>query len=93
MICQLRTCACDGERDCVQGCTANADCDDGESCDLATNRCGRTLCGVDADCPPDFACGNAGCLRRECETNADCDAFCVDGQCYQTAGECVPVPV
>jgi hypothetical protein len=92
-ICQVRVCACDGDRECVQGCTSDAGCAEGESCDLATNRCGRTLCGVDADCPADFVCGDAGCLRRECESSSDCDAFCVDGHCYQNAGECVGVPV
>jgi hypothetical protein len=87
-ICMPRTCACDQQKDCVAGCTSDAGCGTGESCDLQTNRCGPTACTASTTCPQDFSCIANRCLRKGCISNDDCDAFCVEGQCYQKAGEC-----
>jgi len=93
LICQQRTCACDSQRDCVAGCTADADCADGQSCDVTTNRCGQTPCTTAAECPADFTCTANACIRKGCIDASDCDAFCVEGSCYQSAGECRAQPV
>jgi hypothetical protein len=87
-ICEPRACACTDERDCVAGCTSDAGCDDGETCNLTSNRCEVTTCATAATCPQDFDCLANRCIRKGCISNADCDAFCVDGLCYQEAGEC-----
>jgi len=87
-ICVERTCGCSAQRDCVPGCTSDAGCGIGQSCNLTTNRCAPTECTTTAACPQDFGCIGNRCLRKGCITSSDCDGFCVDGLCYQEAGEC-----
>jgi hypothetical protein len=86
-ICEPRECACEGQRECVGGCTSNAQCATGQSCELASSRCVATSCSVAADCPVNFGC-NGSCARKTCSDNSQCDGFCVDGQCFDSAGEC-----
>jgi hypothetical protein len=77
----------------VPGCTADADCVKGDSCDLATNRCAPINCGVLTPCPPNFACESAACVRAVCASDVECDGFCVSGKCYDAQGTCtIPPP-
>lgn len=73
---------------CVAGCTADAGCAAGESCDLATNRCHARACATATDCPTDFGCEAGACARHTCASDGDCAGYCVLGHCYQAAGEC-----
>jgi len=93
MICQPRTCACDFENDCVAGCTSDAQCGEAQACNLTSNHCEALACAATPDCPVDFACTDGHCIRATCETDNDCDAFCVGGACYQQAGVCTDRPV
>jgi hypothetical protein len=93
-ICEAIACHCTGGASrCVSGCVDGV-CPEGTTCDLATSRCQRTFCGVDEDCPPNFSCGDAGCLRKECTDDLECDGFCVLGDCFAgERGECrIPLP-
>ena len=87
-ICQPLACELDGGGTCVAGCTADANCADGEACDLATNRCHAAACVHATDCPTNFTCSAGACARSSCTTDSDCDGYCVLGQCYLAAGEC-----
>jgi hypothetical protein len=73
---------------CVPGCTAETVCPIGMACG-ATGRCQASACSMSADCPPDFDCLNSGCVRRSCESDAECDGYCVTGACYSALGACV----
>jgi hypothetical protein len=90
LICEPVQCACAPlvTHECVAGCTTNAVCAAGEACDLASGRCGPAACATAVDCPVDFFCGASGCERLGCTFDDECSAFCVRGQCYDTAGEC-----
>jgi hypothetical protein len=93
MICEPIPCSCDGNLQCVAGCTSDVECAVGTTCDVASSRCVATACAGD-DCPPDFDCVGGACARRSCTDDFDCDGFCVVGACFTGAlGECrLPVP-
>ncbi len=94
LICQPVPCACSGGTSaCVPGCTTTDDCGEGETCDPARGRCERIRCPAGEECPLDFECNDALCVRRGCTTDVDCDSFCVDGACHGSLGVCqVPAP-
>jgi hypothetical protein len=79
---------------CEPGCTLGP-CLTGETCQPDA-RCRPTDCQGDSDCPPNFGCRPAGdggarvCQRRTCTGDAQCQGFCVKGQCFPTAGKCWP---
>src|SRR5262245_23070978 len=89
-ICEPVTCSCDAvpAMRCTAGCTMHADCAEGQSCDITTNRCIAKACATAAQCPIDFICTPTGCSRATCHTRSECSGYCVDGACYTTAGEC-----
>jgi hypothetical protein len=39
-----------------------------------------------------FKCSAGACARKTCGSDADCDDFCVLGQCYDTLGTCAFPP-
>lgn len=89
-ICEPRQCACFPDSTvCVPGCTTDSDCGVGQSCDVATNRCDAQPCST-APCPDNFDCRSGRCARRACVDFADCEGFCVEGLCFEQAGECRP---
>jgi hypothetical protein len=93
-ICQPIQCTCTGEQTCVQGCFSDDQCGDAEQCDFATARCVGRDCAGETDCPAAFHCVETKCARATCATDADCDGFCVLGQCFANArGTCTaPAP-
>jgi len=94
LICEPIQCTCDDQKTCVNGCFSDDQCGDGEQCDFASARCVARPCTIDADCPAAFVCSGPTCARATCATDADCDGFCVLGQCFANArGICTaPVP-
>ncbi len=91
-VCDPVPCTCSNQKRCIQGCTSDATCDEGTRCDVASARCVAIACTGDPDCPSNFRCGaSKTCERASCQTDADCDGFCVLGQCFgQGRGECRP---
>ena len=89
-ICELIPCTCDNNKACAQGCVDDTTCAEGETCDLAANRCRATTCDDPADCPANFDCVNQRCTRASCTDHAECVGFCVEGSCYSSLGECRP---
>jgi hypothetical protein len=73
---------------CVPGCTEETVCPIGTVCGTA-GRCQASACTVREDCPPDFDCHNSGCFRRPCDSDAECDGYCVTDACYSALGACV----
>ena len=84
------------EERCVAGdCHEDADCDDGEICDLEEHTCGPrpTLCEEDADCGAGRVCEQGHCRAIEgptCPEDQDCEgrACGVDPICGLSCGEC-----
>lgn len=88
-ICEPLPCACEaGAKVCTEGCDADGDCDEGETCNRGNSRCEPIACGPSTECPPDFDCVGGGCQRRACTSDAACDGFCVDGHCFGELGVC-----
>jgi hypothetical protein len=87
-ICQPLSCGLTEGGLCVAGCTGDAGCAQGESCELTTNRCHASACATATDCPLDFGCSAGACARTTCTSDDDCHGYCVTGHCYQAAGEC-----
>lgn len=93
LVCDPIACSCNGQQQCVPGCTKDTDCAaQGEICDTATARCVPHTCSLPADCPPNFDCANGTCARRTCTSDLDCDGYCVDGACFDQTGTCTPLP-
>ena len=92
-ICEPIPCSCDGQMACTQGCLGDENCAEGQRCNRATARCGATPCTVDEECPAAFHCGGT-CVRDLCNTDDDCDGFCVLGECFaRSLGQCfLPTP-
>ena len=93
-ICEQSTiadCLCSSAMICKPGCTSDAQCDEGETCDSG-HHCVPTTCGAQSDCPVDFACNDGGCARATCSGDWDCTGFCVKGQCYGKLGFCSMLP-
>jgi Cys-rich repeat protein len=77
---------------CVQGCTSNADCGEGETC-RPDHRCAPQACTSSAGCPVNFDCMGGMCQRRSCQVGQPvCDGYCVMFGCYSTPGMCFVVP-
>ncbi len=93
-ICEPIRCACSGApRACVPGCITSDDCDQGQTCTVATGRCQPTACSAAAPCPLDFDCTAGACQRRSCTSDVACDGYCVEGLCRGGLGECqLPQP-
>jgi hypothetical protein len=91
-VCELV--ACCGGTACVPGCDAQTPCPEGQSC-TADNHCVAQSCASEA-CPGNFNCGTGSeqiCIRRTCSSDADCDGYCVLGNCHATPGACdLPSP-
>jgi hypothetical protein len=92
-ICEPFNCSCNGAKNCVAGCTSDASCSNGDSCNLSTHRCGPRPCGPALACPQALLCGAAGtCIRRSCSSDTDCaplgGTYCVEGQCFSDLGTC-----
>lgn len=87
-ICVEVTCTCERAMHCVGGCTSDASCTEGQTCNTSTGRCAATACTRDANCPAEFRCGATGCVRKTCTSDGDCGGYCVGGSCYPKAGEC-----
>ncbi|MAO83428.1 MAG: hypothetical protein CMH50_06025 [Myxococcales bacterium] len=83
------TCGVDGR--CIQGCSRDAHCREGERCD--EGRCARP-CTVDGECDAGQLCVESRCMPG-CSATAPCPAglSCRDGQCSEgcvTDGDCAP---
>lgn len=97
-ICDTPTCACSSSgKACVQGCTSDAGCGEGEACN-AVRRCVPRSCVSNVDCPTHFTCvgGPAGsCQRQSCSVDGDCGAggFCFKAACYAQPAMCTIQPV
>ena len=89
-ICEPVVCACDNQKACVAGCTNDAQCSPGQTCDLGAARCVAISCGGAATCPPNFECGGATCTRMSCASDLDCAGYCVNGTCFEQTGSCTP---
>jgi hypothetical protein len=82
-------------------CSSSAGCVETFSCVLggrqiygipdATPHCDHTRCTSDRDCRSDNQqCMPGGvCSARSCKTSAECDGYCVVGQCAARAGFCL----
>jgi hypothetical protein len=91
-ICGAVLCACNGELECLQGCTADSQCQKWEFCG-PDHRCAASACTADKDCLANFICttsGNRHCARKPCDSDSDCDDTCVLGMCRDGAGTCTP---
>jgi len=88
-VCDPMQCSCVGAMACTPGCGMGAPCPIGSSCSQdAHPRCLATSCSPQTPCPANFDCSGAKCVRRDCVDDADCEAFCVLGQCFEGLGEC-----
>lgn len=89
-VCDPIRCSCEGHSACTPGCTNDDACGEGQTCDLATNRCVAQACGA---CPDNFTCTAGKCARTTCTTSNDCDdGYCVDGACFGSRGTCTFPP-
>jgi hypothetical protein len=89
-------CACNpGETHCIPQCSKDS-CGDTAVCNAETGICEPLTCAKDGIvCPPLFDCvpdaEGDGCVRRTCTVDDDCDgAPCVEGECHDTFGACMP---
>ena len=56
--------------------------------------CSNNTCATDSDCIANFTCDPTShtCQAKPCQTDGDCNGYCVDNQCASQPGMCVPVP-
>ena len=88
----IADCLCSSAMLCKPGCTSNASCAEGEVCQ-DDKHCAAAPCSEATPCPANFSCTGGACARMTCTANAECAGYCVNGQCYATAGMCTfPVP-
>src|SRR6202042_3406506 len=73
-ICAPAGCACQGQETCVQGCTSDSACAEGESC-AADHHCQPTACSAAGDCPANFTCPSSACERTTCTSDAECEGY------------------
>ncbi|XXT24794.1 hypothetical protein WME94_25000 [Sorangium sp. So ce429] len=90
-ICGIEDCMC--EPGCIEGCTADSDCEIGQQC-APDRHCTAKECAAPADCPANFDCtGDGTCGRRACTADGDgCEPYCVLGLCYDSLGTCTLPP-
>jgi hypothetical protein len=87
-ICTARgQCSCYVNPYCVAGCTGSSQCDEGQVC--TAYRCVAAPCETVTDCPNNFICSGS-CSRKTCAKDADCNGYCLGGECYDNIGQCVP---
>lgn len=86
-ICELPCAGICPMGSCMPGCTEETVCPIGTVCGTA-GRCQASACAAREDCPPDFDCGDSGCFRRPCESDPECDGYCVLDACYSALGAC-----
>ncbi len=84
------SCLCEPAMMCVSACTADSQCEEGESC--TAGHCTATACAANSDCPVNFDCNAGVCKRQSCSSSSDCYAWCVNGQCWEAPGYCSPPP-
>lgn len=89
-ICNPPACSC-GASECMPGCMSDTDCKDWEHCSPG-HRCVPDACATKADCPLNFKCEAGACARQDCTSDASCNGFCVNNQCYDMAGHCMLPP-
>lgn len=91
-VCHWSECTCEpGSGACIPACKGNSDCALGEECEQ--KHCRDKTCKQDGDCPAQFSCmhfdDRDACRRTQCASDSACDGgYCVDGQCYASAGMC-----
>ena len=74
---------------CRPGCTGDADCNIGSSCDAA-HHCVQKSCTAAADCgSANFLCVNGECSPKDCQSDSDCENYCVNNACSETIGKCM----
>ena len=79
----------DNVRMCQPACNdSDNPCPAHQQCD-ATGECKTKLCSDDSACPANYSCSPNQCLRRFCDTDAECQGYCVTGECRQAPGSCV----
>lgn len=71
------------ENRCITGCRTDRDCT-GQICN-EQKMCVSVACSSNADCPEEWACGDAGyCVRTGCIVDIDClSGQCIDGVCTE----------
>jgi hypothetical protein len=74
---------------CVSPCTSDASCGPAGHCD-GTGHCLPTSCTTSTECPVDYECSSLAsiCVRKPCDSDADCSAYCVFGVCAPRLGTC-----
>ncbi|WP_373045982.1 hypothetical protein [Vulgatibacter sp.] len=75
------------------GCEEDADCDNGQRCNLETNLCENRPCEIDSECNEDEICIEGAC-RPMCKIDSDCGfnngTRCDDDAESETYGRCIP---
>jgi hypothetical protein len=81
----------------ADSCEAGSTCD-GQVCRAVSCRQGYpcpagTLCSATPEFEDDLLAPTHGCTARACQTDSDCPAFCVQGQCAARLARCeLPLP-
>jgi MYXO-CTERM domain-containing protein len=74
----------------VIDCDEDADCPDGQICDLDFGECWEPECFEDVDCADDEVCDMGFCWEIECTTDDDCaeGEVCFEGFCGEIVPDC-----
>ncbi|MBK7830647.1 hypothetical protein [Nannocystis sp.] len=79
---------CCGMSLCQPGCLGPADCGPAAMCG-ADARCVPATCTDEPDCPANYSCTANTCAQTPCDSDAQCDGFCVNGGCQPALGYCM----
>jgi hypothetical protein len=93
-VCQTSACPCQSFAGlCAPACTGSGQCSAGETCQAG--HCVATPCTTNADCVANFICDPTSltCQLKTCQTDGECNGYCVDNVCASKPGVCVPGPV
>jgi hypothetical protein len=77
--------------ECIPGCNPDSDgCGPIETsqCNAETLRCGVRPCDDANPCAANTDCVLGACSRRMCESDGECEGYCVNGYCYDDFGQC-----